>query len=64
MTKDHYDAAELLQFARALLERAGLDADMARVVAEVLLEGDLLGHTTHGLHLLARPIWPTSRKAA
>jgi len=47
-------AAELLAFAIALLERAGLPADRARDVAEVLLEGDLLGHTTHGLDLLPK----------
>jgi LDH2 family malate/lactate/ureidoglycolate dehydrogenase len=43
----------LIEFATALLGRAGLDADKARVTAEVLVEGDLLGHTTHGLALLA-----------
>jgi L-lactate dehydrogenase len=36
-----------------LLEKAGLPSDKAEVVASVLLEGDLLGHTTHGLALLA-----------
>ena len=46
-------AAELIAFAAALLTRAGLDADKAQTVAEILTEGDLLGHTTHGLHLLA-----------
>lgn len=49
-----YRAADLLAFASNLLARAGLPEDRARVVAEVLLEGDLLGHTTHGLDLLAR----------
>ena len=48
-----YAAPELVTFATALLERAGLEADKARVVAEILVEGDLLGHATHGLHLLA-----------
>jgi L-lactate dehydrogenase len=47
-------AGELLAFATALLARAGLDDARARDVAEVLLEGDLLGHTTHGLDLLPR----------
>src|SRR4051812_26643310 len=46
-------AEELIAFARALLFHAGLDADKARVVAEILVEADLLGHTTHGLALLA-----------
>lgn len=47
-----YSGQELLLFATALLERAGLDHDKAHAVAGVLLEGDLLGHDTHGLHLL------------
>jgi LDH2 family malate/lactate/ureidoglycolate dehydrogenase len=47
-----HDAAVLVAFADALLARAGLDAGKARDVAEVLVEGDLLGHTTHGLQLL------------
>jgi L-lactate dehydrogenase len=46
-------AADLLDFAGALLRAAGLPADRAAVVAEVLLEGGLLGHTTHGLDMLA-----------
>ncbi|HKE39622.1 MAG TPA: Ldh family oxidoreductase [Casimicrobiaceae bacterium] len=48
-----YNASALREFARALLEGAGVDADIAREVATVLLDGDLLGHTTHGLALLA-----------
>jgi 3-oxoacyl-[acyl-carrier protein] reductase len=32
---------------------AGLDEPLARDVADVLVEGDLLGHDTHGLALLA-----------
>jgi LDH2 family malate/lactate/ureidoglycolate dehydrogenase len=47
-----FDAAALRQFGEALLVTAGLAADRARDVAEVLLEGDLLGHTTHGFALL------------
>jgi L-lactate dehydrogenase len=45
-------ATKLVDFAAALLERCGLAAHPASIVAEVLVEGDLLGHTTHGLHLL------------
>lgn len=47
-----YDAAALTAFAAALFEHAGLDPEKARVTAEILVEGDLLGHTTHGLALL------------
>jgi len=47
-----YDAEELLEFGAALFAAAGLSASRARDVSEVLLEGDLLGHTTHGFALL------------
>lgn len=43
----------LVGYARSLLERAGMDGRLAVDVAEVLVEGDLLGHDTHGLALLA-----------
>jgi LDH2 family malate/lactate/ureidoglycolate dehydrogenase len=46
-------AADLVELAFALLSRAGLDTDKARATAEILVEGDLLGHNTHGLALLA-----------
>lgn len=46
-------AADLARFAQRLLEAAGLPQDKAGDVAQVLVEGDLMGHTTHGLALLA-----------
>lgn len=52
MDPPRYNIEDLLRFARVLLERAGLDTDKARAVAEVLVEADLLGHDTHGLSLL------------
>ena len=48
-----YRAEDLNAFARALLDRAGVRADIGRDVADILLDADLLGHTTHGLALLA-----------
>ena len=42
----------LVGYAAALLRGAGLAAERAEVVAGTLVEGDLLGHTTHGLALL------------
>jgi len=48
-----YPVGELLGFATALFQHAGLDSDKAGTVAEILVEGDLLGHTTHGLALAA-----------
>ncbi len=47
-----YPAPALIDFACELLVAAGLDHDKAETVAEILTEGDLLGHTTHGLNLL------------
>ncbi len=52
MTETSYRHTDLLGFAQRLLEAVGLDAGRAAVVAEVLSEADLLGHTTHGLALL------------
>lgn len=50
----HRFGAEALEaFARALLEKSGMPADKAAAVAGVLVEGDLLGHETHGLQLLS-----------
>ena len=46
---DAHDPATLHAYAAALLRGAGLAEDRAAVVAEVLVEGDLLGHDTHGL---------------
>ncbi len=47
-----YPAENLVVYARALLEAAGLETEKAQTVADVLVEGDLMGHTTHGLQLL------------
>jgi LDH2 family malate/lactate/ureidoglycolate dehydrogenase len=52
-TTPAYRTSELLAFATALFRCAGLDPDKSNTVAEILLEGDLLGHTTHGLALAA-----------
>ena len=48
-----HSASTLLDYATSLLVAAGLDRDKATDVAQVLVDGDLLGHTTHGLQLLA-----------
>lgn len=47
-----FDRAALLTFAETLLTRAGMEADKAAVTAEVLVEGDMIGHETHGLQLM------------
>lgn len=48
-----YPAEGLRAAATALLRAAAMDLELARDVAAVLLEGDLLAHDTHGLALLA-----------
>jgi LDH2 family malate/lactate/ureidoglycolate dehydrogenase len=53
MAEPRIAADSLVTFATALFERAGVRADIARDVADVLVTADLLGHTTHGLALLA-----------
>jgi len=52
-TPVRYSASALTGFAVRLLEKAGLEADKAATVAEILVEADLMGRTTHGLNLLA-----------
>jgi L-lactate dehydrogenase len=53
MTEPRYSAQALITFADNLLQRGGLPANRAHLVAETLVEADLMGHTTHGLQLLA-----------
>ena len=47
-----YPADALVAFGHALLRESGVRDDIASDVATVLVEGDLLGHNTHGLALL------------
>ncbi len=46
-----YSATDLVAFARALFQAAGCDDDKPQTIAELLVEADLMGHTTHGLAL-------------
>ena len=48
-----YAVDELRAAATALLVAGGMDSDFAADVGAILVEGDLLGHDTHGLALLA-----------
>ena len=48
-----FEARALQGFAEDLLARAGMRAEQAQQVAQTLVEADLMGHTTHGLQLLA-----------
>ena len=58
-----YSATELQRFAQDLLVKAGLDEPKARAVASTLVDGDLMGHDTHGLALLAPYIGEIERAA-
>ena len=44
--------ADLIDLATALLTAAGIEPGRARLIGELLVEADLMGHTTHGLALL------------
>lgn len=52
--RNAYRTSDLMQLAKQLLQKAGLPADKAQVVADTLVQADLLGHDTHGLTLLSR----------
>jgi LDH2 family malate/lactate/ureidoglycolate dehydrogenase len=52
MTAATYAYESLRDFATVLGEKVGLPGDRARTQGEILLEADLMGHTTHGLALL------------
>lgn len=47
-----YAQTDLINYARTLLTTAGLEHDKAAAVADILVQGDLMGHNTHGLALL------------
>lgn len=49
MSTPRYRHTDLIAYATQLLRAAGLDEDKAFTVADILVEGDLMGHTTHGL---------------
>jgi LDH2 family malate/lactate/ureidoglycolate dehydrogenase len=53
LSEIRYDVGELTWFATALFSHAGLAQDRALCMAQLLVEADLLGHTTHGLALAA-----------
>jgi len=48
-----FEANALIDFAAALFAGVGAESDKASTVAELLVEADLMGHTTHGLQLCA-----------
>ncbi len=51
-SSERFLVSALTEFAQQLLQKAGLSKEQATVVAGTLIDGDLLGHDTHGLALL------------
>ena len=49
---ERFAATDLVTFAIDLLLKAGMEKEKARATAAILVEGDLMGHSTHGLQLL------------
>jgi LDH2 family malate/lactate/ureidoglycolate dehydrogenase len=47
-----YGYGALREFTRMLFEKAGYEREKAEATAQVLLEADLMGHSTHGLALV------------
>ncbi|NND08194.1 MAG: Ldh family oxidoreductase [Saprospiraceae bacterium] len=52
MENTRYQTEDLIDFATTVLCSTGLAKDRSTIIAKALLESDLMGHTTHGLHLL------------
>ena len=52
MMARRYSHTTLIRVASSLLERSGLDPIAAETMSKILVEADLMGHTTHGLSLL------------
>jgi LDH2 family malate/lactate/ureidoglycolate dehydrogenase len=48
---DRYRASDLIDCAEALFVASGMPAHRSRIVGEILVEADLMGHDTHGLQL-------------
>ncbi len=50
--ENRFAAKDLVEFATGVLSAGGMEDEKARAVAQTLVDGDLLGHDTHGLALL------------
>lgn len=60
---DRYEVGALQAFARQMFEKIGFSTDKAEVTARLLVDADLMGHTTHGL-ALAAPYLAEAQKGA
>jgi len=48
---ERFAVGDLIRYGTALFHRAGMPLERAQVVAEMLVNADLMGHDTHGLNL-------------
>lgn len=61
---DLYPAQALSDFSTRLFQASGLAKNRARVMADVFLEADLLGFTTHGMNRVAHNLrWLTENRS-
>ena len=47
---------ELINFCTSIFKKLGMDYDKARDSSEILVEADMMGHSTHGVRLLSQYI--------
>ncbi len=63
MSGDRFEVQALVSFATSLFEKVGFSGDKAAVTARLLVDADLMGHTTHGL-ALAGPYLAEAQKGS
>ena len=59
--EDRYEVAALVDFAAVLLRKVGFPDDKSGITAGLLVDADLMGHSTHGL-ALAGPYMAEAQK--
>ena len=47
-----FTKSQLLKFCKSILISLNLDEEKASDTAEILIEADMMGHSTHGVRLL------------
>ena len=49
MMDKRYDAGDLVTLVKNLFHAAGMEIEKCEIIAPLLVEADLIGHTTHGI---------------
>ena len=47
-----YTQTQLISFCSSVFIKLGMDDDKAKDTSEILIEADMMGHSTHGIRLL------------